>query len=71
MFTVPAEIPPTIPLPAPTVPVAGTALVQVPPADASLNVVVKPTHTFVTPVIADGNGLTVTGVVAKQPVPKI
>lgn len=67
----PALTPVTTPEPAPTDPVVGTLLVHVPPDDASLNVVVKPTHTFVTPVIAAGSGLTVTGVVAKQPVPKV
>ena len=38
---------------------------------ASANVVVKPTHTFVVPVITAGKGLTVTVVVTKHPVGKV
>jgi hypothetical protein len=41
---------------------------QVPPPDASLNDVVKPTHTLAVPAIAPGNGLTVTTDVILQPV---
>ena len=47
---------------------AGLALVQVPPGLALLRAVVDPTHTLSVPVIAAGNGLTVTMAVIKQPV---
>ena len=46
-------------------------LLQVPPAGDDDNVVVAPTHTFDTPVIAAGNGFTVAGVVAIQPVDNV
>jgi hypothetical protein len=46
---------------------AGLLLVHVPPATASLSVVVAPAQMLVVPLIADGNGLTVTVVVAAQP----
>ena len=42
-------------------------LLHVPPP-ASVNAVVSPTHTLSVPVIADGNGLTVTTDVVLQPV---
>ena len=41
-------------------------LVQVPPLVASLKVVVKPAQTVAVPVMADGNGFTVTTIVAIQ-----
>ena len=44
-------------------------LLHAPRGLASLSAVVKPAHTLVVPVIADGNGLTVTCVVVWQPVP--
>ena len=43
-------------------------LVQLPPAGVEFKVVVKPTHTLLSPVIVVGLGLTVTGVVMIQPV---
>ena len=43
-------------------------LAQVPPAEASVNVVVKPKHTVKGPDIAEGKGLTVTTAVMMQPV---
>ena len=46
-------------------------LLHVPPAGVEFNVVVKPTHTFVVPVIVVGFEFTVTGVVIKQPVPSV
>ena len=52
----------------PTEATAGLLLVQAPPAVAEESVVVEPEHKAVTPVIGAGNGLTVTVVVAKQPV---
>src|ERR1700744_1579182 len=39
-------------------------LLQVPPAVASLNEVLEPTHRLPTPIIAEGKGLTVTSNVA-------
>ena len=41
------------------------------PPPLFVRVVVKPTHTFIVPVVADGNGFTVTGVVVIQPVPNV
>ena len=48
-------------------------LLHVPPAGVEFNVVVSPTHTFNVPVIAVGEGLTVTivGVALIQPVASI
>ena len=46
-------------------------LVQAPPPGAELSVVVSPIHTTAAPLIADGNGLTVTMAVAIQPVGKV
>ena len=63
----PAEIPVTTPVPAPTVATEVLALFQMPPAAASVSVVVAPTQKFVAPVIAGGIGLTVTIVVAAHP----
>jgi len=63
----PAVTPVTNPKPA-IEPCAGLLLVHVPPAGVELSVVVSPTHTLVVPVIADGFGLTVIGVVIRQPV---
>jgi len=70
MTEVPPETPVTTP-PALIVATAGVALLHVPPAVASDNVVVKPMHTLVVPVITAGNGLTVTVAVRKQPVGKV
>ena len=41
---------------------------QVPPGVPSVKAVVEPTHTFITPVIPDGNGVTVTVEDVIQPV---
>jgi hypothetical protein len=46
-------------------------LVQVPPGTASLRVDVVPAHMLVIPVMVEGNGLTVTIVIAKQPEDKV
>ena len=66
----PAETPVTI-----TDPVReateGALLDHVPPAETSDNVVVRPTQTFVTPVIAAGTELTVTTLMLMQPAPEI
>ena len=59
MMDVPAETPETTPR-ALIVATKGDALLQVPPAVASARVVVKPAHTVNVPVIAAGNGFTVT-----------
>ena len=66
IVSVPADTPVTIPDAAPTV-AKPLLAVQVPPGDVSPNVVVKPIQTLVTPVIAAGSGLTVIGLVTKQP----
>jgi len=71
MTEVPPDTPVTTPVPATTVAIAGVALLHVPPAVASANVLVKPMHTVVVPVITAGNGLTVTVAVLKQPVGKV
>ena len=52
-------MPVTIPVGS-TVPRAGLLLLHVPPGDASVNVMVWPTHTAGGPRIGAGNGLTVT-----------
>ena len=64
---VPADTPVTIPV-EPIVATAVLPLAQAPPVDASLNEVVAPWHTAAVPDIAAGNPLTVTIVVARQPV---
>ena len=65
----PAATPVTTPVVATTVAVGRLLLLQLPPVDMSANVVVAPMHTIATPVIPDGFGLTVTGVVIVHPVP--
>ena len=70
MTEVPPDTPVTTP-PALIVATAGVALLQVPPAVASANVVVEAWHTVVVPVIIAGNGLTVTVVVTKHPVANV
>ena len=64
----PAPFPVTIPVAEPTVAIAELLLLQLPLPDMSLNVVVYPGHKSVAPVIAAGDGLTVTIVVLEQPV---
>ena len=64
---VPADTPVTTPV-LPTAARLVLLLLQVPPVEASVKAVVKPTHTLAVPVIAAGKGLTVTGVVIIQPV---
>ena len=63
----PPEIPVTTPLPAPIVAIARLPLLQVPVTVVSLSVIVPPAHTGVLPVMAPGELLTVTTVVAIQP----
>ena len=48
--------------------VAVALLLQLPPAVASVNVVLRPEHTSRVPMIAAGNGFTVTTSVMIQPV---
>ena len=66
MIVVPAPTPVTIPLAAPIVATAGVLLVQVPPPDASDNVIVLPLQTLVEPNIALGPATTVTADVEEQ-----
>ena len=70
-MTVPADTPLTRPEPVPTEAIAELLLLHVAVPDGSLTVVAPPTQMVVGPVIADGNGLTVTGWVAIQPVGKV
>ena len=66
-MVVPAVMPPTIPVPAPTVPTGGLLLLHVPaPPDAvaSVNVIVKPVHTVVGPLITPPVGDTLTVIFA-------
>ena len=65
--TVPAAIPVTTPVPL-IVAVPGALLAHVPPAEASVNDVVRPTHTVSVPVMDAGSGFTVTIPVVIQPV---
>ena len=67
MVAVASLTPVTTPDDAPTVAMVLSLLLQVPPVAASSNVIVPPTHTVVRPVIAGGNGLIVTTVLAVQP----
>lgn len=66
----PAERPFTIPVAIPTVATEVVLLVHVPPP-VLLNVVVLPTQTLETPVIADGSELTVIVFVVVHPVPSV
>ena len=68
---VPDATPVITPVEEPMVAIVVTPLVHVPPPVASLRVVVKPAQTVAIPVIDDGNGLTVTITVAKQPVERV
>ena len=67
IIDVPAVTPVTIPVDDPTVALP-LLLLHVPPAGVEFNVVVKPTQTLKTPVIAVGFGFTVTMAVLIQPV---
>jgi hypothetical protein len=64
----PAATPVTIPVAAPTVPLATVLLVQVPPDAVSVNAIVAPTHTPAAPEITDGIEFTVTVFAIAQPV---
>ncbi len=59
MLAVPAVIPDTTPVPAPTVATAVLLLLHAPPVLVVLSVVVCPTQALVLPVMAAGSGFTV------------
>jgi hypothetical protein len=67
MLAVPPDAPVTIPEPLPTVATAGFVLLHVPPVTVLLKVISNPWQTADGPVIAGGEGYTVTVVVAKHP----
>ena len=70
IVVVPPAIPVTRPVAAPMVATPGVPLLQAPPAVASLNVVVLPTHTVSVPVIGD-IGFTVTTAETEHPAPVV
>ena len=65
----PDATPTTLPLLLPTVAKEVLLLLQVPPVEASLSVIAKPTQTDVGPVMATGSGFTVTVLVATAVIP--
>lgn len=67
IVAMPAVIPVMIPVVAPAVAIVGLMLLHTPGVVASLSVIVLPTHTDGIPVIAAGNGYTVTVVTTKHP----
>src|ERR1043165_5726673 len=67
MVALPANTPPTTPVDEPTVAVAISLLLQVPPVVVLLRVVTPPSHTLAVPVVA-AIGFTVTIVVTLHPV---
>ena len=71
IVVVPANTPLTTPVPPPTVATKVLLLVHAPNPVASDKEVVKPAQTFVVPVIAAGNGFTVTNAVMTQPVGRV
>lgn len=64
IVAVPANIPLTMPVPDPTLATAVLLLAHVPPPTELLNVLVVPSHTFITPVMAGGGGFIVAVAVA-------
>ena len=58
IIAVPNDTPVTIPVAGSIDATVGSLLPQIPPADVSLRVVVKPMHSTVLPVIGPGTGLT-------------
>ena len=68
VLVVDTDPPVTTPEVNPTDAIPLALLLHVPPAVISLNVVVRPEHTSIVPVIKAGNGFTVTTTVAIQPV---
>lgn len=67
MVSIPGAMPVTTCVLEPTVAIEVFVLLQAPPATPSVRLVVVPIHTALLPVIAPGNGLTVTDATAKQP----
>jgi len=70
MVVVPDVLPVTSP-PASIVATGGLLLAHVPPVSTSLSDDVAPIHTFRLPAIACGDGLIVSTVVVRQPVPSV
>ena len=68
MLVVPASTPVAMPVPRPMVATPGIELVHVPPGTVLLSVAAEPSHRVAGPVMAVGNGVTVKGSAAKQPV---
>ena len=71
MFAIPPDTPTTMPDEEPTVAIDGLLLLHVPPVETLLSVIDDPTQTGIEPVMDDGNRLTVTVVVVKQPTPRV
>ena len=71
MMLVPSATPLTIPEVLPMVAMVVVVLIQVPPATASLSVIVAPTHTAPGPVMAAGIVYTATVVLTLQPVDRV
>jgi hypothetical protein len=69
MVGAPAVTPETIPVPEPIVATEELLLLHVPPAVASLKVLVDPAHIVVMPLMAEGVVLTVKVLVAALPHP--
>lgn len=67
MVATPTVTPVTIPVEAPTLAMLGLLLLHTPPP-ASVNTVVPAIHTWLGPVIGDGDDITVMVRVAAQPV---
>ncbi len=71
MVALPPATPVTIPVPVPTEAIALLLLLQLPKPEASARFVVRPVHTVPVPVMATGDGFTVTTVVVRQPVASV
>ena len=71
MVVVPVDAPVTIPVAVPIVAIAGILQLHDPPGAGSDNVIVVPEHSAEGPLIADGKGLIVSGLVTKHPVLKV
>jgi hypothetical protein len=71
IIVVPDDIPVTTPEEEPIVAIPGEPEVHTPPGGVEVRLIVEPTHTLPGPVIAVGIGLTVTTIVAKQPVESV
>ena len=64
-------IPVTVPVADPIMAIDGLPLIQVPVAVGSVSIVTAPAQMVDTPVMAEGGALTVTVLVAMQPVGKL